>query len=199
MSGLEFYIYDSETTGLKNGFHEITEMACIHQDTKLQFHRVVRPQFPQRASLEALAITQKTMADLQEGVYEVDAMDAFENFLNLDGKTRKHRVLVAHNCNFDMKFIHALWSKHNREFPADLWVDTIPMAKKFAAEQGLQKDGEAKLKFNLHASIDMLGSKKVKGIHNAVSDARNLFFLWQRLLEEGIDPLDNIKPVPHVL
>lgn len=193
MSGIEFYVLDSETNGLKDNYHEMTEICCIRASDRLQVARDIRLEFPERSSREALAVTGKTIEQIMRGGLSEDAVNDLENFFKLDGKTPAHRCIIAHNAPFDRKFLHALWLRHKKTFPAQLWLDTQVMARHtFKTKFGIPKP-----KVNLQATAELLGVKKVAGVHNAVSDARNLYFIWNKLLENKIDYLDFIKCIPH--
>lgn len=141
-----------------------------------------------------MRITGKTFDDLRQGDEKLDVIEAFENFLASDGRAPKARCIIAHNASFDRRFLQALWRQHNRVFPAELWLDTMSMARSFAKKQGIIKP-----KLGLDATIDMVGAKKVAGMHNAVSDSQNLFFVWRRLNELGEDYLEHVKHIPHII
>lgn len=194
MSGIEFYCLDSESNGLKVNFHELTQICCIRVSDRLQFDKTIRCLHPERSQAMALQITGKTHDDLRQGEEQLAVIEAFENYLNSDGKAPKNRCIIAHNRSFDQRFLHALWAQHKRVFPADLWIDTIPMTRSFGKKQGMTK-----VETNLTAALKLLGvSKKAAGMHNAVSDSRNLYFLWQKLIESE-DYLQYIKRIPHGL
>lgn len=192
-SGITFYLFDSETNGLKAFWHEITEVCVIRDHDRLSLSRNVRIAHPERSDSRALAITGKTVEEIMKGDSSEDVINAFEEFLNMDGVTPAHRCFIAHNANFDLKHLHALWAKHNRKFPADLWLCTMQMAR-----AALKKRGIVKPKVNLEATAEAFGTKRVEGQHNAISDARNLWFIWHQLQKE-IDYLPFIKTIPHSL
>jgi DNA polymerase III epsilon subunit-like protein len=194
MSGIEFYCLDSESNGLKVNFHELTQICCIRASDRLQFDKTIRCHYPERSQAMALQITGKTRNDLRQGEEQLAVIEAFEQYLASDGKTPKARCIIAHNRSFDQRFLHALWAQHKKIFPADLWVDTIPMTRAFGKKQGMTK-----VETNLQAAMRLVGvTKKAAGIHNAVSDSRNLYFLWNKLIETE-DYLHYIKRIPHVL
>lgn len=188
-----FYVLDTETTGLKCGFHSITQLCAIRTYDRMQFARTIRCEYPERAQAEALQITGKTFDDLRCGDESIDVVNEFEEYLAKDGKKSSGRCIICHNASFDRRFLQALWSEHGRKFPADLWVDTVPMARNWSKKQGMEK-----AKTNLMATAEMLGTKKVKGVHNAISDTQNLFFIWNKFIELGEDYLPHIKLMPHV-
>lgn len=190
--GVAFYVLDTETTGLKVGYQELVEISIIRCTDRIQLTRTIKALKPRNASYDALMITGKTMKDLERGVSQIEAIDAVDSFLQRDGLTSAHRCIVAHNANFDRKFIHHMWEQANRSFHADLWLDSIPFAKRLAAQMG-----QPKAKVKLDAAMDLFGIKKVAGLHTAKGDSRNTYLLWKHLMESNIEYIDLIKQFPH--
>lgn len=184
---LQYYVLDIETTGFSPDKHEITEVGIVRVKDKTQFFKHVRCDFPERASLDSLRITNKTLEDLAVGESKEDLINKVNDFLNEDGLTPQHRVIVGHNIvNFDRKFLCKLWKDYDQVFPASLWLDTMKMMKAYAKKAGLVKP-----KFNLQASADICGIKKMANIHNAKSDSRQTYYLFQDLV--------NVKKIDHLL
>lgn len=195
MSGLLFYIIDTETTGLKADFHEMSEIGIIRCTDRVQLWRQIICEYPERANFDALAITKKTLADLERGHNRIAVVEECEKFFAEDGATPAHRCIVAHNAPFDRKFLHALWGQLGREFPANLWLDTMALTRDYAKKQGIVKP-----KVNLHASCDLVGIKKLSDAHNAKVDSRNTYLLHRSLVEDKkIDYLPFIKTAVHTL
>lgn len=192
---LKFYVYDCETTGLSDSYHEVTEIGIVREDDKVQLYRKLKAEHPERASLEALAVTNKTMADLLQGEDKRKAVEDCNKFFEQDGLTRAHRCIVAHNAQFDRKFAHALWASVGMEFPADLWLCTMAMTRQHVKATGIdienKKNGLKKQAVNLHASLDFLGIKKLSGSHDAKSDSRNCY-----LLKKGLIDIANVDYLP---
>lgn len=192
---LQYYITDTETTGLKSNYHEMTEIGIIRAKDRIQIHRCIKCEYPERANFDALMITKKTMADLGRGYDKLTVVQECNNFFNEDGATPAHRVIVAHNAPFDRRFLHALWESVGLEFPAHLWLDTVPLVKEYAKKIGLIKP-----KVNLHAACDIVGIDKISDMHNAKVDSRNCFLLHRNLVEEKkIDYLPFIKTAKHTI
>lgn len=188
MSGIKFYILDTETNGLMKNFHEIVEVGIVRNDDRMQLWKKVKAEFPQRSSMDALAVTNKTMADLSQGISKVQAVEAVEKFLNEDGLTSAHRCIVAHNAAFDRRFLHAMWEQCGRKFPADLWLCTMQMTKAYA-----KQIGQPKAKVNLHAACDLAGLVKIAASHNAKVDSRNAYLLFNDLLN-----VKQLNHLPHI-
>lgn len=193
---LAYYIIDLETTGLKSGYHEVFEISIIRATDKVQLTRIIKCEYPERASFDSLQITGKNRQDLEFGTSKEQVVEECEKFFAEDGLTAGHRCIVGHNIfTFDKKFLHALWGSVGKEFPAHLWLDTIPMIKAYAKQNNL-----GKIKFNLHAACDIVGIKKFALAHSAKTDSRNSYLLWKDLVEEKkMDYLPFIKTAPHTL
>jgi DNA polymerase III epsilon subunit-like protein len=193
MAEIIYYVLDLETTGLSAKDHEINEISIIRVKDKVQLTKHVRCEYPERASFDALRITNKTIADLDNGISKEEAISIVEKFFQQDGLSPEFRCIIGHNIiAFDKKMLFALWEKCGKEFPAHLWMDTMHMTKQHAKNAGIVKP-----KVNLQASCDMLQIKKVAGMHNAKSDTRNCYLLWEKLKESNIDYLPFIKTFAH--
>lgn len=195
MSGIGYWILDTETTGLDATRQEVVEIGVIRVETKVQLWKNIKAEYPERSSWDALKICNKTLADLEKGDTKEQVIEVCEKFFSEDGLTPAHRCIIAHNASFDRKFLHALWGKVNKEFPAMLWVDSIQLVRAYAKKMGIVKP-----KVNLAASCDLLQVKKFANAHSAKSDTRNTYLLWKALTEtHNIDPLPFIKTIPHIL
>ena len=195
MSGIVYYVCDSETTGLLCGTHEIVELSIINTANKTQLTRIIRAENPENASLDALKITGKTKDDLTKGCSKTILISDVEKFVTEDGLTPAHRCLVGHNIiSFDKRFLWHLWETHNQTFPFNLYLDTIHLMKAYTKKLQLIKP-----KINLTASCEML---KVANIntnwHSAKGDTQNCFFLWQKLMQ-SVNYMEHIKTIPHII
>jgi DNA polymerase III alpha subunit (gram-positive type) len=197
MAGIVYYVLDTETTGLKHNFHELTEISIIRYEDRLQMSRNVRAEKPENASYDALKITGKTIKDLYKGISCTEMIGEVEAFLEKDNLTPAHRCIVAHNASFDRKFLYFAWGKRGRKFPAELWLDTLALSKKIATVRGLMKKGDDKPKFNLHAACDLFGVRKIAEAHNAKDDSRNTYLLLKNFIDSNEDFLELIKRIPH--
>lgn len=192
---LQYYVIDTETTGLKSNYHEMTEIGIIRCTDRVQLWRKIKCFYPERASFDALAITNKTMQDLESGYEPSRVVQECENFFSEDGLSPGHRCIIAHNASFDRRFLHALWEAQGKIFPANLWLDTMLLSKEYAKKIGLIKP-----RVNLHAACDIVGVKKFSEAHNAKVDSRNTYFLHKDLVEvKKVDYLPFIKTAVHVL
>lgn len=194
MSGISYYICDSETNGIDSKRHEMCEISIIRCSDRVQLTEFIKCEHPENSSFDALAITGKTLADLEKGISKEEAVEKIDKFLAEDGGGAAGRCFIAHNAPFDRRFIHALYDKCGKQFPADFWACTLAMAKAYVKKMGL-----GKTKVNLHAACDLLGIKKIASAHNAKMDSRNGYLIWKNLTEtQQIDHLPFIKNFAHM-
>ena len=85
-----------------------------------------------------------------------------------------------------------MFKSEETELPVNLWLCTMEMSKEFR-----KQIGEPKHKVNLKSAIAMVESQRVGGEHNSSDDAKNTYYLWEKLLKEGIEPMDHTKRFPH--
>lgn len=202
---LLYYVLDTETTGLKANFHEMTEIGIIRYTDRMQVWRQIKCEHPERASFDALAITKKTLADLEKGRDKRDVVEECNRFFAEDGATPAHRCIVAHNGSFDRRFLHALWEQCGLVFPANLWIDTISMTKSYlkTVDQStinIVKTATGRPSTQLHACCDMVGIKKLSEAHNAKVDSRNTYLLFKNLMDvQQVDHLSHIKTEIHTI
>ena len=193
MNDIHFYIVDTETNGLNVRMHEIFQLSIIRCDDRMQLSREIMIDKPELSSYDALRITGKTLDDLKRGITKLQLINELDEFLKEDGAQSTHRCMVAHNANFDRNFLCEMWGRYNRKFPFDLYLDTIHMYRAFEKARG-----QSKVKANLTAACEATGIKKLGDAHNAKTDTRHTFLLWQEL-SKTVDFLDHIKHIPHNL
>lgn len=192
---MNYYILDVETTGLKVGYHEVTQISIIRYSDRHQLNRFIRAEYPQRVDVRALEATGRTRADILVGVGKAEAIEACETFIKEDGQTPEHRCFIGHNVSFDRRFVHELWSSQKKDFPAICWLDTMSCVKLYMTKNlGLEKP-----KKGLHDALQNCGLKPRSGAHNAISDTQNTYILHNHLLKQGFDFLPHIKRLPLVV
>lgn len=107
-------VIDTETTGLKAGFHDIIEMACVPLDARLEpmqdvmyFDCLIKPRRPQNIDPEAMKVNKITEAELElHGLDVWKAADLFVQwFNNLNLVPGKKIQVLAKNWPFDRGFI----------------------------------------------------------------------------------------------
>lgn len=190
---LFYYVIDTETTGLKPSWHEMTQISIIRCSDRHQISKLIRAEYPKRASQEALTITGRTEADILKGESRMSVVQSVHDWILQDGLTDEHRCFIGHNCTFDKNFCHALWKSVDLKFPAICWMDTKTFAKLWANKLGLEKP-----RLTLASSLEFTGLKPIDDkAHNAISDSRNTYLLWKKGMDEGLDHLSCIKRYPH--
>lgn len=183
MAEITYYVLDVETTGLTKKLHEITEFSLIRCKDKVNLFKQVKCDHPETASLQALEITKKSMADLYNGVSKKEACESIAKFLAEDGGNDMSRCIIGHNVSFDRKFLQAMFDECGMDLEVSLWLDTMKMTRQFIKKAGLRvglKQHPAALK----DACELFKTKQTSGQHNAKSDSRNTFYLWEKLKTE---------------
>jgi DNA polymerase III epsilon subunit-like protein len=186
---LQYYVIDTETTGLKTDWHEITQISIIRCSDRHQLSKYIRAEYPRRADPRALEITGRTEKDILQGDPKEKVVAACNKFLNEDGTTPEHRCFIAHNASFDRRFLHQLWKNCKSDFPVVCWLCTQACVRQYFKFSL----GMAKPKVGLAASMQTCGLKFHGTAHNAVSDTRSTYLLREHLVKEGFDFLPFIK------
>lgn len=202
MSKISYYIVDTETNGLKAGWHEVTEISIVRCSDRTQLTRRIKCSHPERSNDIALEITGKTIPDLLKGETKIDVVKRCNEFFAEDGKDPEHRCMVAHRASFDVSHCHSLWSEANEVFPANHWMDTIKFAQDWSKHIGVLPEEKTKSgnpSFKLASVLKFAGIKAMPGQHNAGSDARNTYLFWKKGMELGINHLPSVKPYRHKL
>jgi DNA polymerase III epsilon subunit-like protein len=212
---LEFYILDVESTGLSVDIHEINQISIMRVADKEQKTFRVKVKRPGCYNQQALEIQGITPKDLRKGEPIEYVIKQIEDFMNVDGKTPAHRVIVAHNAVFDRKFVHRAWKNEGKEFPADLWICTIAFAKRYTKkhnalnkvgevqkqngiEVGKDKNGTLKPKYGLNNFLTGIGLEIKTGAHNAEVDVINTCELFNWLMKSNTEYVSLILRVPQV-
>jgi len=196
MSGVQYYVVDTETTGINSKSHEIFEISIIRVKDKVQLTERIKVEYPERANYDALSITNKTLADLNIGKSKKEVFDKVNRFLEEDLLTPAHRCFIAHNASFDRRFIHAVYESMNMKCIVNNWLDTLSLAKEYAKTNNLVKVG-TKQSYKLESVCELLDVKKAGLAHSAKIDTRNTFMIYKKIIDSGFDILSHIKNFPH--
>lgn len=108
---------DLETTGLRPGYHEIIQIACIPLDNWLEpsqhhklFEMKIKPDYPDRVDQEALEVSKDHLQSCMDtGIDSTKASELFEywfNSLKL-GEGKKIVPLGSNITQFDMRFLES--------------------------------------------------------------------------------------------
>jgi len=190
--GLKYFVLDTETTGLRPGHHEITEISVIRYDDRNQLTRKIKPLYPQRADWNALKATGRTKADLYKGEDREKVIAETVAFFNESEAAPEERCIIAFNAHFDRNFLFALFKELKIPFPAHCWVDARSVARVWAKKLGLVKP-----KLSQASVLEFTKTKTLPGAHTAIIDTRNLYFFWKNALENEIDFFPFLKNIPH--
>lgn len=176
---IHYYVIDTETSGTKSGWHEVNQISIIRCSDRFQLNKYIKAEYPERVNPNALKYTNRVYADLLKGDSKEYVVNFCNDFFNEDGATPEQRCIIGHNIwNFDRKFLQEMWASVNQEFPANLWLDTIPYIKSFMKKKGLTET-----KHNLTLACQMVGVNPKPGAHNAIVDTQNNYLLWKALKE----------------
>ena len=190
---LEYYVIDTETTGLSADINEVIEISIVRCSNKHQLTKQIRAEHPERAHPKALEVCGKTLADIIKGDSKESVVKRCEEFWEEDGLTSEHRCLIAHNAPFDKRFCHALWQKVGRVFPVVCWLDTIKLTKEWVKKAGVRQES-----FKLSSALKFAGITPMTGEHEAGADARNTYLLWKRAMDNKVNHLQAITRYPHL-
>lgn len=197
---------DTETSGLKCGYHEINQISVLRVSDKFQKTFNIAVENPGRASAQALQIQGITKADLRSGVPISEAVEEITKFIKEDGLNEASRCIVGHNVSFDRRFCHAAWEVQKTKFPADLWLCTKKFYKNYVKKVGQDKvmalqaevqPGETKVKYGQDLCLAGAGLKPKVGAHSATVDTQNCMTLWDFLMNENLNHVRVIEPHPH--
>jgi len=170
-------VFDTETTGreaekgdrvVEIGGVEIINLA----PTGRTFHVYINPQCD--VPEEVVRVHGLTTQFLSDKKVFAEIVDGFLNFV---GDAR----LVAHNSEFDRRFINAELRRVGREeFAQNRFVDTLPMARKKFPGAANSLDALAK-RYQLDRVGFDLAARKGAGGHGALIDARMLAEIYLEL------------------
>ena len=194
---MKYFVIDTETNGLKCGFHELTEISILDCQTLEQITWMIRIRNPERSNKVAMQITNKTPNELASwGRYIESVLDEINNFLIGNVDEVDEICMIAHSASFDRRFMEHSFQTNNKTFVAQYWLDTVPFAKKFAKQYlGLKKTSVALERILVTADI-----KNVElGAHSSEVDVRNTFRLWKYMVARGMSNTEFIKMSPTLL
>ena len=122
-------VLDTETTGLSpSQGHRVIEIGCVEIDdytpTGRHFHRYIHPERAIDPDAERVHGISLAFLEGKPLFADAEVAGALAEFIG-------EAPLVAHNAGFDRDFInHELTRAGLPTFPANRWVDTLPLAQK---------------------------------------------------------------------
>lgn len=189
---LLFYVADTETTSLTPKAGEVSQITVLRHKDRVVLNKYIKIEHPEWVQEQALRATGRCWSDLEKGDPKEKVVEIVDNFFAQDGSDPEHRVIVGHNIiRFDSRFLQALWGKCNKEFPAYLFLDTLPWCKSTAAAKGIESKS-----FKLDTVLDLFQIQRVKGAsHEASVDTKNNYLLFEKLKKEGVSYLPHMKRI----
>ncbi len=163
-------VLDTETTGLDpNDGHRIIEICCVelesHIPTGKTYYTLVQPE--RDVPEEVVRVHGITSSKLEGAPVFSAIADAFLAFIG-------DAPLIAHNAEFDMKFLNAEFARLERPpFPASRSIDTIVLAKRRFPGARYSLD-ELCRRFNIDLSV--------RTKHGAMVDAQLLAQVYLELI-----------------
>lgn len=168
---------DLETTGLKPGYHEITEIGAVLLDKTLQelgtFETLVRIDHPERGlegGFNVFEYTNIDPKDLEKAPKLKESLRSLETFVR--GHTSSFNlgqvVIFGQNPRFDCGFLEAAYDSLGWKFPYDFHV--IGLESVFAFHQ-FQKNGMLPDGIRLKDICKKTGVKN-ENAHSAIADIR---------------------------
>ena len=148
---------DVETTGVKAGYHEVTEIGLRHT-TKGGLCLQIAPQHIERAQPEALKISGYNTADWANA-------DPFKSVVAQITEYVEDATVIAHNAPFDVSMLQGEYERLGLDYGGlfrDV-IDTMALARQFLVPLGLNL-------LKLEACMKFMG-EKYEGAHNAYEDA----------------------------
>lgn len=161
--------FDTETTGLKTEEGDrVIEIGCVEiidgKQTENYFHEYLNPE--REISEESVRITGITAEFLADKPKFRDVADKFLEYIGDDG------ILIAHNANFDMKFMNNEYAIIGMPPIKNEVIDSLAIAKKRFPGQKNNLDALCK-RFNVDASK--------RTLHGALLDAQLLAEVYLEL------------------
>ena len=161
--------FDTETTGLKTEEGDrVIEIGCVEiidgKQTENYFHEYLNPE--REISDESVRITGITAEFLADKPVFREIADKFLEYIGNDS------ILVAHNANFDMKFMNNEYAIIGMPPVKNKVIDSLAIAKKRFPGQKNNLDALCK-RFNVDASK--------RTLHGALLDAQLLAEVYLEL------------------
>ncbi len=182
ISGVEFTIFDVETTGLfPNRGDRICEIAAVRVDSSCKkakkFSHLVDPERP--ISYGAFKVNGIT-AEMLAGQPTIDKI--LPRFM----KFAEDSVLVAYNAPFDLGFLETALDKDRYMLDEYIVIDALALARRLFPDAGRYNLGSV----SKHLNIDQTGE------HRALADACTTWKVFAKELEalssEGVEDIESI-------
>lgn len=172
---MNFVVFDLETTGLNAVTNEIIEIGAIRFDTNKPvevFHTFIKPNKKISAKITSInGITNKMV----EGCPTIEeVLPRFIDFIGDD-------VLVAHNSDFDMKFIlNKLYNQGYKKIK-NKTIDTLKLSRQKVREYDFETDRNKKLDSYKLENLKYAFSLWDVGSHNAIDDCKVCAYVYLKV------------------
>ncbi|KEO82970.1 PolC-type DNA polymerase III [Tumebacillus flagellatus] len=167
----EWVVFDTETTGLNAAENTIIEIAAVKMKGREivgEWTELIDPGVPISAKITELThITN----DMVRGKRKID--EVLPEFRNYVGDA----ILVAHNAEFDLGFIRACAKRSGMADWDNLFLDTLPLARKLYPHEKNYRLGTLAKKFE----VDLLNA------HRALDDTVALAKIYQYMLKDMVE------------
>lgn len=181
--GLQFIVFDTETTGKDPASSYIVELAAIKCEIKnhtaVEIDRMdmyIKPPMPmQQAVIDIHHITNEFLEDKPS---EDDAFEEIKTFFE------EKPIVVGHNIEFDINMIKAMYNRNNTEFTPAIALDTLEMARDLVFGKDVEN-------YKLGTLTELFGLDIGLTFHNALDDVTATL----RLLNVFYNEYKNLPPV----
>lgn len=191
---VKLFFLDTETTGLKNDFHEMHQAGVIVKtphNPPSNYDVKIRPIHPERCDIEALKIADKTIDQLE--AYPENIVQ-FKRFISiLDQYVDKFNpydkfIIVGYNVDFDIQFLRQWFKDNDHKYYGSYFKHyKIDVYKFIEALYAINKLGDlpnaqlATVCRCLSVSIDA---------HDAMSDTLATYDLFYKVVEPFLSKFD---------
>lgn len=186
---------DTETTGLKAGYHDIIQIAvlpltmdCVPDKTVIPFICDIKPKNPDRADPDAMRVNKRNLVDLiTKGIDAYTAADFFDEWVQkLNLPFGKKIAPLACNWPFDRSFILEWLGSKTYENLIDRQYRDVQTAAIFCNDRaGWMGMDFPYPKVGLSYLCTKLNIEQTKA-HDAVDDARVTAEVYRRMVTEAI-------------
>jgi len=185
MEGLEFYVFDVETTGIDKNSNYIIELSAIkcriHNKMAEEIDSIdifMKPPFLMDNKVISIhGITNEFLADKES---EEDAINKIMDFFG------EKPILVGHNVSFDIGMIEEMYKRCGTVFNYEIDLDTLDMARDIIPSS--ETDG-----YKLSTITKYYGLDYDITFHRAIDDVRATLRILNVFHAEYAKKFNNIK------
>lgn len=181
--GLQFVVFDTETTGKDAADSYIVELAAIKCEIRNQraveieqVNVYIKPPLPMQQTV--IDIHHITNEFLEDKPNEETIFGFIDNFFG------ERPIVVGHNIDFDIDMIKAMYSRNNKEFKPQVALDTLEMARDLITSKEIDN-------YKLGTLAEAYGLDAGLTFHNALDDVKATL----RILNVFHDEYSKLPPV----